>query len=69
MTDERKKRVRNPGAWGDFDESTRVARQQAEEARIAREEKTRRLRAMRLGQPYEEAIRDNPSDVRNHVSE
>lgn len=58
MSDEQKRRVRNAGAWGDLDESARVARQEAEQARVAREAKTSRLRAIRLGLRSEEAYTD-----------
>ena len=45
-----KERKRAPmgSLWGNFDESARVARELAEDARKAREAKTSRLRAMRL---------------------
>lgn len=45
-----KKQGRKPSGslWGDLDESARVAREQAESERAAREAKNRRLKEMRL---------------------
>jgi hypothetical protein len=45
---DRLKRAANNSLWGNLDESARVAREQAEAERVARDEKTRRLGELRL---------------------
>lgn len=46
---EQRSRKPNGSLWGNLDESARVAREQAENERAAREAKSRRLKELRLG--------------------
>lgn len=50
---DRLRRAPNKSLWGNLDESARVAREHAEAERVARDEKTRRLRELRLSVPHE----------------